>query len=384
MKIGVLGGTFNPIHKGHIALAEKLIENGFLDKVLFLVSSRPPHKDEPEITPTDRYNMVCLALKNKENLIPCDIELRKMGKSYTVETLPEIRRIYKDDEVYFITGADMFVDIPYWYKPEQLFKNEKFLVADRENSFLNEKYLKLKAEIIEKYNPEVTFAEIDTPDVSSTMLRENSQKYKEFLPDEVYEYISKNNLYAKENKELADLILEKLNQKISEKRLKHTLGVAKQAVVLAKIHGADENEAYIAGLLHDIEKEDSLGNMQRLCKDLELDEEMLNSTALLHGPAGAEYGKQNFDISDDVYNACFYHTVGRKNMSKLEKIIYIADMTEENRTQEGVDELRRLAETDLDKALLQGIENTISYLSVKGAKIHKNSLEAMNYLLKLL
>ena len=123
--------------------------------------------------------------------------------------------------------------------------------------------------------------------------------------------------------------------------------------------------------------------MQRYCKDLALDDDMLSSKALLHGPAGAEYAKRNFEISENVYNACFYHTVGRKNMSKLEKIIYLADMIEENRTQEGVDELRKLAETDLDKALLQGIKNTISYLTEKGAKIHKNSIEAMNYLLKL-
>ncbi len=382
MKIGVLGGTFNPIHIGHISLAKGLIEKGFLDKVLFVVSSRPPHKDEPDTKPQSRYEMVCLALKNEENLIPCDIEMREES-NYTVETLPKIRAMYSNDEVYFITGADMFIDIPYWYKPEELFKNESFLVADRENSFSDEKYIKERDEIIRKYNPDVTFAPIDTPDISSTMLRKNPEKYKEFLPDGVYEYILKNNLYVKHDKEMIDLILEKLNQKLSEKRLKHTLGVAKCAVELAKRFNADGNDAYIAGLLHDIEKEDSLGNMQRLCKDLALDEEMLNSKALLHGPAGAEYAVRNFNVSEDVYNACFYHTVGRKNMSTLEKIIYLADMIEENRTQPGVDELRKIAETDLDRAILQGIKNTISYLSGKGAKIHKNSLEAMNYLLKL-
>ncbi len=382
MKIGVLGGTFNPIHIGHISLAKGLIEKGFLDKVLFVVSSRPPHKDEPDTDAQKRYEMVCLALKNEENLIPCDIEMR--GKSnYTVETLPKIRAMYSSDDVYFITGADMFIDIPYWYHPEALFKNEKFLVADRENSFSDEKYIKVRDEIIKKYNPDVTFAPIDTPDISSTMLRDECEKYMEFLPDGVYEYILENKLYQKENKTCEEQILEILNKKLSEKRLKHTLGVAKCAVELAKRFGADENDAYLAGLLHDIEKEDSLGNMQRLCKDLALDEEMLNSKALLHGPAGAEYAIRNLDISKDVYNACFYHTVGRKNMSTLEKIIYLADMIEENRTQSGVDELRKIAETDLDGAILHGIKNTISYLSGKGAKIHKNSLEAMNYLLKL-
>lgn len=382
MKIGVLGGTFNPVHIGHISLAKGLIEKGFLDKVLFVVSSRPPHKDEPDTSPQKRYEMVCLALKNEENLIPCDIEMREKS-NYTVETLPKIRAMYSGDDVYFITGADMFLDIPYWYQPEKLFENEKFLVADRENSFSDEKYIKLRDEIVKKYNPDVTFAPIDTPDISSTLLRTECEKYKEFLPDGVYEYILENKLYKEENRTVEEQIIGVLNKKLSGKRLKHTFGVAKCAKELAKRFGADENDAYLAGLLHDIEKEDSIQNMQRLCKDLELDDEMFNSKALLHGPAAAEYAIRNFNISKDIYDACFYHTVGRKDMSTLEKVIYIADMIEENRTQPGVDELRKMAETDLDSAILQGIENTISYLSEKGEKIHKNSSEAMNYLLKL-
>lgn len=177
-------------------------------------------------------------------------------------------------------------------------------------------------------------------------------------------------------------ILKVLGQKLREKRFLHTLGVAECAKKLAFKYGADPEKAYTAGLLHDIVKEDTIEQMRMLCKDLNLDEEMRATRALLHGPAGAEYAKQHFEIDEDMYNACFYHTVGRENMSVLEKIVYLADVIEPNRTQPGVEALRSLAEENLDKAVLQAMENTISYLHENGMKVHKNSLNARNFLLK--
>lgn len=177
-------------------------------------------------------------------------------------------------------------------------------------------------------------------------------------------------------------ILKVLGQKLREKRFLHTLGVAECAKKLAFKYGADPEKAYTAGLLHDIVKEDTIEQMRMLCKDLNLDEEMRATRALLHGPAGAEYAKQHFGIDEDMYNACFYHTVGRENMSVLEKIVYLADVIEPNRTQSGVEALRSLAEDNLNKAVLQAMENTISYLHENGMKVHKNSLNARNFLLK--
>ncbi len=177
-------------------------------------------------------------------------------------------------------------------------------------------------------------------------------------------------------------IIKVLRQKLGEKRLKHTFGVAKCAKELAIRFGADPEKAYTAGLLHDIVKEDTVESMLSLCKNLNLDDEMKASRALLHGPAGAEFARRKFGVDDEIYNACFYHTVGRANMSLLEKIVYVADCIEENRTQPGVEELREIAKTDLDACLLQAVENTIAYLKQNNMKIHKNSIETRNYLLK--
>lgn len=177
-------------------------------------------------------------------------------------------------------------------------------------------------------------------------------------------------------------IVKVLRQRLGEKRLTHTFGVADCAKALAMRFGGNPEKAYTAGLLHDIVKESPMEEMFALCKNLNLDREMLESRALLHGPAGAEFARQNFQVDNEVYNACFYHTVGRADMSLLEKIVYVADCIEENRTQPGVETLRNLAKTDLDACLLQAIENTISYLQKNNMKIHRNSLEARNYLLK--
>ncbi|MBQ7039804.1 MAG: nicotinate (nicotinamide) nucleotide adenylyltransferase, partial [Clostridia bacterium] len=121
MKIGLLGGTFNPVHNGHLSLANQLISLGLLDKVLFVVSARPPHKDAPDVSDETRLLMVKLALSHEKNIEACDIELKREGKSYTVDTVAEISELYPGHDIYFITGADMFTDIPFWYQPEKLF-----------------------------------------------------------------------------------------------------------------------------------------------------------------------------------------------------------------------------------------------------------------------
>lgn len=179
-------------------------------------------------------------------------------------------------------------------------------------------------------------------------------------------------------------IKKELKRKLGQKRYAHTIGVAECAEKLAEKYGANPEKAYTAGLLHDIVKEDTVEQMLLLCENTDIDAEMCETRALLHGPAGAEYAKKHFDIDEDVYNACFYHTVGRENMSVLEKIVYLADVIEPNRTQPGVEALRTLAETDLNQAVLQAMNNTIGYLEENHMKVHKNSLNARNFLLKSL
>ena len=177
-----------------------------------------------------------------------------------------------------------------------------------------------------------------------------------------------------------DEIIKVLRQKLGEKRLKHTFGVAKCAKELAIRFGADPEKAYTAGLLHDIVKEDTVESMLSLCNNLNLDDEMKASRALLHGPAGAEFARQKFNADDEIYNACFYHTVGRANMSLLEKIIYIADAVEPNRSYPGVEALRKEAYIDLDKACLMSLSNTIDFVRSSGKYLDEETIRAKAYL----
>ena len=142
MNIGIFGGTFNPIHNGHISLAEQLLGKGILDKVLFMVSARPPHKNEPQVSKEERLEMVRLALSDKENMEPCDLEFKREGNSYTVDTMAEIRTLYKDDTVFFVLGADSFIQLPDWKEPERLFKEVSFIVSDRSCAFEDAEYQK--------------------------------------------------------------------------------------------------------------------------------------------------------------------------------------------------------------------------------------------------
>lgn len=169
--------------------------------------------------------------------------------------------------------------------------------------------------------------------------------------------------------------------RLSEKRFRHTKGVADCAKKLADRYHADPDLAVAAGYLHDMEKEASLDQMLELTKNLDLDEMTKSSRSLLHGPAGAEFARKEFDIDDAIYDACFYHTTGKAGMTLLDKIICLADYMEPSRNFEGVEEIRALAETDLDLALVKGLDSTISFLIQKGQMIHPNTILARNDLL---
>ncbi len=182
-----------------------------------------------------------------------------------------------------------------------------------------------------------------------------------------------------------DKIKENLEEVLSEKRYKHSLGVADEAVRLAERYGADSNKAYIAGLVHDCAKEIENSKAKAMIKDkygLTIDPISMNTHKLLHGPLGACIAQSEFDIYDpEVLDAIRYHTTAKANMSMLTKIIYIADYIEPNRDFDGVEELRALAYEDIDAAILLGIDFTLSELIEKGSMFHPDTVHARNKLL---
>jgi nicotinate-nucleotide adenylyltransferase len=191
--LGVLGGTFDPIHMGHLVLAEQVREKFQLERVIFIPCASPPHKTEQELSSTrDRFEMTKLALEGNPYFFVSDIELKREGLSYTVETLRELKGLYKDSEVYFLTGSDVLNEITTWKDPEEIYKLAKIVIAVRPG--------------FDKFDPENHFAkksiivDITGMDISSTQIREkvrNGESIKYLVPSKVEEYIRKRNLYKK-------------------------------------------------------------------------------------------------------------------------------------------------------------------------------------------
>ncbi len=179
-------------------------------------------------------------------------------------------------------------------------------------------------------------------------------------------------------------IAKRVEASLTGARYQHTVGVAETAVRLAAIYGADAGKAEIAALLHDIARDCSNACILQMCKkySIEPDKIELAAPELLHGRVGACIARDDYGITDsEILDAITYHTTGRRGMTVLEKVVFIADMVEPGRDFPGVRELRDLAFTDLDRAVAAGIDSTIMYVERRGLVVHPASIEARNSLL---
>ena len=177
-----------------------------------------------------------------------------------------------------------------------------------------------------------------------------------------------------------------VKSKMSLKRFTHTLGVVEMSEKLAKIYNADIEKCKVAGLLHDICKEMDMEYIKNICKNNfmnELSEEDLENNEILHGFAGAYYVKNELEINDkEILNAIKYHTVGAKNMTLVERIVYIADAIEYGRNYPSVVEIREETFKNLDKGILMEIEHKEKYLESIGKKSHPNTDKFKKEILK--
>jgi len=139
MKIGILGGTFNPIHNAHLRVAETTLDRLALDRIMFIPAATPPHKPlDGEISFFHRKNMVELAIANNPRFIISDIEQRRGGTSYTIDTLAELRRASPGDEFFFIIGSDSFLEISSWFRVADIFNSSNIVVVERPEAIISD------------------------------------------------------------------------------------------------------------------------------------------------------------------------------------------------------------------------------------------------------
>ncbi len=183
--------------------------------------------------------------------------------------------------------------------------------------------------------------------------------------------------------EKRDEIIKSIRKRLNEKRFTHSVNTAKEAVLLADKYGADKEKAYIAGLLHDVAKGLSSKTLMRIAEDngIEIDEYEKLNPELMHGKAGAAIAKNEYDISDEeILSAIRWHTTGHKNMTLLEKIIYIADIIEPGRDFPQTDMIRQTAYENMDLAVLTALKHVMRFVKSRGLSLHPCSIEAYEFL----
>lgn len=197
--MGILGGTFDPIHNGHLYIASEALEILNLDHIIFMPSGNPPHKISKEKTDGKiRYELVRRAIKNYEGFVIDSYEIDKKGLSYTFETLEYLREKFgKETEFYFITGADCLIDIYKWKNIEKIFVNSTLVVFNRPGYDID-KLFENKKKVEEEFNTKIIFLPLLILDISSTYIREkikNGKNVDFFIPEDVSKYIKELNLY---------------------------------------------------------------------------------------------------------------------------------------------------------------------------------------------
>ena len=387
-RIGIYGGTFNPPHVGHIGAAKQAVSALGLTRLLLIPDRIAPHKVMPEgsASPEQRLAMLGLAVADCPEIEVSDIELRREGPSYTYVTVEQLREQYPEAKLFLLMGTDMFLSFHTWRHPERILQNVSLAVLYRGERGEGAAIEAKKAEM-EQAGHEVHLVKNDITPISSTQLRRLLAFgcADAFLSHGVGEYIRRQELYetAADWKNLSMEELERVVIRLLDpNRVAHVLGCRDTAVALAKHWGADVADAARAGILHDITKALDGPLQLTLCAAYGkiLDDFSRKYPKTLHALTGSLVAERIFGENKAVVSAIEWHTTGRADMSLLEKIVYIADYIEPNRTIPGVEELRELAFSDMDAALKRGLEMTLEHLNRQGAEVSPASVEALAYL----
>ncbi len=374
MKIGIFGGTFNPPHKGHTRLAREAARELGLDRMLIMPSCIPPHKIPGKLASGDnRLEMCRLAFEDSFFEIS-SMELDRGSKSYTVETLRELKKIYPEDELYFIIGSDMLSTFTQWYCWEEILELAFICAASREKGFEPD-----MTPYTEEQKKRFVLLDAEPFEVSSTQLRRIIAREAEtdLLDEKVRQYIEDNDLYDDGLAEYRKILYPKLD----EYRINHSECVSECAATLAETYGADVEKARLAGLLHDVMKNASATEQLDVIEKSgeSLTKLELMNTKVWHQISGAAFLKVNGIVEDEeILGAVRWHTTGRAGMTLLEKVVYMADFISADRDYPDVGVVRRLAQQSLEDAIFYTARYTVKKLVSADAPIHPATVDCYN------
>ena len=363
MKLGIFGGTFNPLHIGHEEMVRAFLKEVKPDRLLLIPNHLPPHKEAKQLaSEADREQMLRLAFGDEP---ACEIdtrEFRRKGKSYTYDTVVSLKDEYPDAQMYLLVGGDSFQNFEKWYRFEDLLQMVTLTAFAREG----EKDLKKTAERYQLlYGADLLLLPDTITGVSSTEIREkiaDGQPVSRLLSPEIRQFLEENQLYRDLETERAEQARYGISvagagrlaqAHLSAKRCRHSFCVAEAAAELARRAGADEKQAKIAGRLHDLYRETDREILLQKAEKYGIVTDDLREAAqpLLHGRAGASLLAAEYGVEPAICRAVRYHTEGSPRMDLLSRILFVADCISADRTYPDVEVTRSLAKRNLNSAV---------------------------------
>jgi nicotinate-nucleotide adenylyltransferase len=403
MKVAIMGGSFNPVHIGHLIIADTVISNLDYDRVICVPAFVSPFKTDAGVeNPHDRLDMLVSSIAGDPRLTVDDCELRRKGVSYTIDTVSDIiRRYCPDGKPGLIIGDDLAFDFMQWYKSAEILKRAEVIIAQRLHP-------------IGTGMPPFPFPhkrlDNEIANVSSSMVRERiarGKSWRYLVPDGARLVIEDKQLYRplsggleqpekikklkKTSAFLSRLVYmeNEVRALVSPSRFLHSRNTALLCYDLCAHYRLDPMKGYLAGIVHDICKSFPEKELLRLAKQDSLTEkdgaEIIKmerkNTSLLHASAGAALLKERYHIQDeDVLEAVRCHTMGRETMGHLAKIVFMADKIEVSRP-EVKPSLRELCVrplVSLDELFTAVLDETVIFLRSKKQDIFEETLRLLD------
>lgn len=406
VRLGIMGGTFDPIHLGHLACAEAAREACNLAKVLFIPTGNPSFKQGKQQASGERRVEMCkLATADNPAFEVSAIEVRREGVTYAVDTLRQLRAHYPENvEFFYIVGADTAVHLGIWREAAEIARLAQFVVVNRPKAELSAAV----REALEAQGFRLHFVQAPALDISSSEVRERlaaGKSARYLLPDAVCDYLARQELYTEKGASLtslhsncheelseADILSdefyaareEELRDRVSKKRFAHIQGVAQTCAELAKRYGVDERRARLAGLLHDWDKGYDDAGIRNRARELgvRVDSWVFeHQPRIMHAYTAAAYFRQAYaHMPADVTQAIWRHTTAAPHMEPLDMVLYVADALEPNRRFGRVDELRKLAKTaSLETLFVETLAYWTLLLLESGKTMHPDTVLVWNY-----
>ncbi len=372
MKIGLYGGSFDPVHSEHVRFAEAALKFLHLDKLEVIPSYQAPHKlDGASASAADRLALLEVAFRGVKRAHVNDFECNAGGTSYTYLTCRAFREQYPDAELYLLVGADMLNDFFTWKNPDDILSNVTLAACGRGEELpeaLSEKFF----ERFQKHFVAVPFV---GEKVSSTALRVSlafrgeTEADLSALSPEVLREIDARNLYRVDEAKALELE--------TPQRRAHSYRVALLACEWAhSTRLVPERKALLSAMLHDCAKYVPEGSP--LLRGFRSPENV--PAPVWHQYAGAYLAEHEFGVTDEeVIDAIEFHASGKGNMSTLGKLIYLSDLLESKRDFEGVETLRKLFWEDLDACMEASLSHQLAYLERSGKPVYPLTAEAFDW-----